>query len=316
MTSMDWKVTFGATDVRLKTDTAPWAARARRDQGLPPLPTDETTLLMEDIDSLTTSTVASPSAEGQSGDLSLPESSCPGIDLAESGCAVAPLPSNQTAGPGPLACSACPRTFFRLRKLKGHWESMHAASHMAYQCAECERTFHPYHKCHMKGHLRRVHGYSWERAVEADKAATLREVKREGAALVAPPACLTTPLTSKENVSGQDQKRPQPQPSQQGNKKPKKAAGPARKTENRAPVKQKTSAKQAKSSQDPPQAGLLEDLANNWAMAWRRSYEKHAEEKAQLEAQNRSLTLQVHALRKEVQRLRKKPTSHRKSKSN
>ena len=79
--------------------------------------------------------------------------------------------------------------------------------------------FRPHHNCYVKGHLRNVHGCSLEKSVEADKATTLREVEKVEATPVILLACLTTPMTLMENLSGQGQMRPQSQLSKQGQKK-------------------------------------------------------------------------------------------------
>ena len=55
--------------------------------------------------------------------------------------------------------------------------------------------------------------------MEADKATTLREVEKVEATPVILLACLTTPMTLMENLSGQGQMRPQSQLSKQGQKK-------------------------------------------------------------------------------------------------
>lgn len=193
------EISYGAIDTRLTSDPDLWAARMRRDKGLTPLPSDEATLLLGELDLMTTPEPL-PSLEGTSGgqEAPVPEEAAK-VSPAATGATAPQEPSSNAAGTGepdaerPLKCTACPMAFSKVKRLRIHWEGAHAASFDAYRCpvTGCARAFHKAHKLELRVHLRHVHLYG-DKELEGVKPLLKLQtvVSAEGPATVAPPACL------------------------------------------------------------------------------------------------------------------------------
>lgn len=225
------EVSFGAVDVRVTSDPALWAARMRRAKGLAPLPSDETTLLIGELEVMTDEGDPSSLEEIPSGYGPVPEdfvelaSAEGGTEAGPSGCHEAAAAKSLAAPgealkeelPGHLPCTACPLAFNRRRRLRAHWESHHAASHEAYRCpkAGCVRTFHKAFRLEMQRHLRQVHRCGDEELKRLKGELKLETVvSANGPASEAPPACLAEPSpqpTTKPKAKKEKRKsRPSP----------------------------------------------------------------------------------------------------------
>ena len=154
-------VTFGATDVRIRMDLTPWAARQRQQRGLAPLDGDADLLLLDDLDLLT-----APVDPSAAKDPEFPEMEQPGSSLQDLLEPLQPIVDNnrERSAKASFPCTACKCVYKDKKKLKGHWEVAHCPEFMGFCCPQsgCSRSFHPQNKGFFRSHMRQVHHWTAE----------------------------------------------------------------------------------------------------------------------------------------------------------
>ena len=308
-------ILFGATDIRIRMDKVPWAARKRQELGLTPLPGDEELILMDDIDLLAgqgrLSQDAAAAAPTQAPAVQSPVA--PPVD--QSGSQenlmdlleplqpdMAPTKEGSTSGSAPaprrkkkFLCTVCPRVFGDKRKLRCHWESDHEVSYKGFRCPEegCGAPFHPRNQNLLRTHLRGTHKWSGDavRSLVIRKLPLVSIVNRS-APQGPRPACL------RRKPAARSSRDPMPRPSGIRAQPDSNARGPQRDSSGLPAGSHPSEA--VRSTVD-----AIQRVATTWADLYRETQRQHAEERRQWQEAQSALQAQIEQLKSELQGLRK-----------